>query len=135
MHAFFRPDGLPVICFPMRGHRWRLTLPFVGDRSGRAPTLAEIQRLTDQRAPRPVTVSDPTWLAWTAENATEPPGQLRIGARLSAILVPLAALSSLRYGPTDGQPAVNLYIAGLEVNSSHEVNGPHGCRRQDQVDR
>ena len=65
-HAFFRPDGLPMICFPMRGHRWRLTLPFAGSRGalgGRAPTLEEIQRLTDQRAPRPVTVSDPTWLA------------------------------------------------------------------------
>ena len=33
-HAFFRPDGLPVIFFPMRGHRWRLTLPFAG-RPGR----------------------------------------------------------------------------------------------------
>ena len=63
MHAFFRPDGLPVIFFPMRGHRWRLTLPFAGNRSGQAPTLEEIQQLTDQRAPRPVTVSDPTWLA------------------------------------------------------------------------
>ena len=66
MHAFFRPDGLPVIFFPMRGHRWRLTLPFAGDRGDRhrqAPTLEEIQELTDQRAPRPVTVSDPTWLA------------------------------------------------------------------------
>ena len=62
-HAFFRPDGLPLICFPMRGHRWRLTLPFAGSRSGQAPTLEEIQRLTDQRAPEPVTVSDPTWLA------------------------------------------------------------------------
>ncbi len=62
-HAFFRPDGLPVVCFPMRGHRWRLTLPFAGSRSGQAPTLEEIQRLTDQRAPEPVTVSDPTWLA------------------------------------------------------------------------
>ena len=62
-HAFFRPDGLPVIFFPMRGHRWRLTLPFAGSRSEQAPTLAEIQRLTDQRAPEPVTVSDPTWLA------------------------------------------------------------------------
>ena len=62
-HAFFRPDGLPVIFFPMRGHRWRLTLPFAGDRAAQAPTLAEIQHLTDQRAPRPVTVSDPTWLA------------------------------------------------------------------------
>jgi 4,5-epoxidase len=47
----------------MRGHRWRLTLPFAGQRGERAPTLAEIQRLTSQRAPRPVTVSDPTWLA------------------------------------------------------------------------
>jgi 2-polyprenyl-6-methoxyphenol hydroxylase-like FAD-dependent oxidoreductase len=62
-HAFFRPDGLPVIFFPMRGHRWRLTLPFAGSRNGQSPTLEEIQRLTDQRAPRPVTVSDPTWLA------------------------------------------------------------------------
>ena len=63
MHAFFRPDGLPVILFPMRGHRWRLTLPFAGERGDQAPTLAEIQHLTSQRAPRPVTVSDPTWLA------------------------------------------------------------------------
>jgi 2-polyprenyl-6-methoxyphenol hydroxylase-like FAD-dependent oxidoreductase len=63
VHAFFRPDGLPVIFFPMRGHRWRLTLPFAGQRGERAPTLAEIQRLTAQRAPVPVIVSDPTWLA------------------------------------------------------------------------
>jgi len=63
IHAFFRPDGLPVIFFPMRGHRWRLTLPFAGERGDQAPTLAEIQHLTSQRAPHPVTVSDPTWLA------------------------------------------------------------------------
>ena len=62
-HAFFRPDGLPLICFPMREHRWRLTLPFAGNRSAQAPTLEEIQQLTDQRAPEPVTVSNPTWLA------------------------------------------------------------------------
>ena len=62
-HAFFRPDGLPVIFFPMCGHRWRLTLPFAGSLGGQAPTLAEIQQLTGQRAPQPVTVSDPTWLA------------------------------------------------------------------------
>jgi FAD binding domain len=62
-HAFFRPDGPPVIFFPMRGHRWRLVLPFAGNRGRQAPTLEEIQQLTDQRAPRPVTVSDPTWLA------------------------------------------------------------------------
>jgi 2-polyprenyl-6-methoxyphenol hydroxylase-like FAD-dependent oxidoreductase len=66
LHAFFRPDGLPVIFFPMQGHRWRLTLPFAGDRGDRgrqAPTLQEIQELTNQRAPRSVAVSDPTWLA------------------------------------------------------------------------
>jgi 2-polyprenyl-6-methoxyphenol hydroxylase-like FAD-dependent oxidoreductase len=63
VHALFRPDGLPMICFPMRGHRWRVTLPFAGSRGGQEPTLAEIQQLTDQRAPQPVTVSDPTWLA------------------------------------------------------------------------
>jgi 2-polyprenyl-6-methoxyphenol hydroxylase-like FAD-dependent oxidoreductase len=63
VHAFFRRDGLPVIFFPMREHRWRLTLPFAGDRNRQTPTLAEIQKLADQRTPRPVTVSDPTWLA------------------------------------------------------------------------
>jgi 2-polyprenyl-6-methoxyphenol hydroxylase-like FAD-dependent oxidoreductase len=62
-HAFFRSDGLPVILFPMRGQRWRVTLPFAGDRGAQAPTLEEIQRLADQRAPRPVIVSDPSWLA------------------------------------------------------------------------
>ena len=62
-HAFFRPDGLPMIFFPMRGHRWRLTLPFAGSRNAGPPTLAEIQQLTNQRAPHAITVSDPTWLA------------------------------------------------------------------------
>ena len=63
VHAFFRPDGLPLICFPMRDHRWRLILPYAGERDGQAPSLEEVQRLADQRAPRPVTVSDPSWLA------------------------------------------------------------------------
>jgi 2-polyprenyl-6-methoxyphenol hydroxylase-like FAD-dependent oxidoreductase len=62
-HAFFRADGPPVIFFPMRGHRWRLTLPFAGSRNGQPPALDEIQRLALERAPWPVTVSDPTWLA------------------------------------------------------------------------
>ncbi|MGN6796429.1 MAG: FAD-dependent monooxygenase [Streptosporangiaceae bacterium] len=62
-HAFFRSDGLPVIFFPMRGHRWRLTLPFAGSRCAGPPTLAEIQQLTNERAPFPVALSDPTWLA------------------------------------------------------------------------
>ena len=63
VHAFFRPDGLPAILFPMRDHRWRLTLPFVGVRDRQAPALEEIQQLADQRMPQPVAVSDPTWLA------------------------------------------------------------------------
>jgi 2-polyprenyl-6-methoxyphenol hydroxylase-like FAD-dependent oxidoreductase len=62
-HVFFRADGLPLICFPMRERRWRLILPFAGSRGGQPPTLEEIQQLTDQRAPQPVIVSDPTWLA------------------------------------------------------------------------
>jgi 2-polyprenyl-6-methoxyphenol hydroxylase-like FAD-dependent oxidoreductase len=63
VHAFFRPDGLPMIFFPMRDRRWRLTLPFAGNRDRQTPTLGEIQELTNERAPRPVAVSDPTWLA------------------------------------------------------------------------
>ena len=42
-HAFFRPDGLPAIFFPMREHRWRVTLPFAGSRAAQAPTLEEIR--------------------------------------------------------------------------------------------
>jgi 2-polyprenyl-6-methoxyphenol hydroxylase-like FAD-dependent oxidoreductase len=63
VHVFFRADGVPLICIPMRDHRWRLALPFAGDRAPGAPALGEIQRLLDQRAPERVTASDPTWLA------------------------------------------------------------------------
>jgi 2-polyprenyl-6-methoxyphenol hydroxylase-like FAD-dependent oxidoreductase len=63
VHAFFRSDGVPLVCFPMRGHQWRLVLPFAGDRAPGPPDLGEIQRLVDQRAPERVVVSDPTWLA------------------------------------------------------------------------
>ena len=63
VHAFFRADGVPLICFPMREHRWRLVVPFAGDRAPGAPDLGEIQQLVDQRAPERVVVSDPTWLA------------------------------------------------------------------------
>src|SRR5262249_27113535 len=62
-HAFFRPDGLRVTFSPTRGPRWRLPRPFAGSRSAEAPTLAEPQWLPDQRAPRPVPVSDPPCLA------------------------------------------------------------------------
>ena len=47
----------------MREHRWRVILPFAGERDRRAPTLKEIQRLVGERAPQPVPVSDPAWLA------------------------------------------------------------------------
>ena len=54
---------MPLICFPMREHQWRVVVPFAGDRAPGAPDLDEIQRLVDQRAPERVVVSDPTWLA------------------------------------------------------------------------
>ena len=63
MHAFFRRHGRPLICMPMHEHLWRVILPYAGDRDQRAPTLEEIQRLVGERAPEPVPVSDPTWLA------------------------------------------------------------------------
>lgn len=63
VHAFFRANATPLICFPMREHRWRLVVPFAGDRASGPPDLAEIQRLVGQRAPEPVVASDPTWLA------------------------------------------------------------------------
>ncbi|HLQ56877.1 MAG TPA: FAD-dependent monooxygenase [Streptosporangiaceae bacterium] len=63
VHAFFRRDGRPLICMPMREHLWRVILPYTGDRDRRAPTLEEIQQLVGERAPEPVSVSDPAWLA------------------------------------------------------------------------
>jgi 2-polyprenyl-6-methoxyphenol hydroxylase-like FAD-dependent oxidoreductase len=63
MHAFFRRDGRPLICMPMREHLWRVILPYAGERDRQAPTLEEIQRLVGERAPEPVPVSDPAWLA------------------------------------------------------------------------
>ncbi|MGO9781501.1 MAG: FAD-dependent monooxygenase [Streptosporangiaceae bacterium] len=63
MHAFFRRDGRPLICMPMREHLWRVILRYAGQRDRRPPTLEEIQRLVGERAPEPVPVSDPAWLA------------------------------------------------------------------------
>src|SRR5215207_736979 len=57
VHAFFRPDGVPLICLPMRGHRWRVgTVANASDRGGQPPSLEEIQDLVDQRAPRRLVV-------------------------------------------------------------------------------
>ena len=58
MHAFFRRDGRPLICMPMREQRWRVILPYAGERDRRAPALEEIQQLVAERAPEPVPVSD-----------------------------------------------------------------------------
>ena len=63
VHAFFRAGGTPLICLPMREHRWRLVVPFAGDRAPGAPDLGEIRRLSTSGRRKPVAVSDPTWLA------------------------------------------------------------------------
>jgi 2-polyprenyl-6-methoxyphenol hydroxylase-like FAD-dependent oxidoreductase len=63
VHAFFRPNGTPLVCIPMAGQRWRLVMANAGDRGGQPPTFAEIQELVLERAPRPIEVSDPQWLA------------------------------------------------------------------------
>jgi len=62
VHAFFRPNGLPLVCVPMGGQRWRLVMANAGDRGGQ-PTFAEIQELVAERAPWPIEVSDPEWLS------------------------------------------------------------------------
>ena len=63
VHAFFRPDGLPADLLPDARAPVAADAALRREPGGQAPTLEEIQELTDQRAPRPVTVSDPTWLA------------------------------------------------------------------------
>jgi 2-polyprenyl-6-methoxyphenol hydroxylase-like FAD-dependent oxidoreductase len=63
VHLFFRPNGLPLTCIPMGGHRWRVVMANAGDRGGRPPSFAEIQQLIEQRAPWPIEISEPGWLA------------------------------------------------------------------------
>ena len=63
VHLFFRPKGTPLTCIPIGGHRWRVMIANAGDRGGQAPTLEEVQDLVGQRAPWPIEVSDPVWLA------------------------------------------------------------------------
>jgi 2-polyprenyl-6-methoxyphenol hydroxylase-like FAD-dependent oxidoreductase len=62
-HAFYRPDGLPLICIPMGHRRWRVVMPNAGDRGGAPPSFEEIEDLVEQRAPRRIAVSDPGWLS------------------------------------------------------------------------
>jgi 2-polyprenyl-6-methoxyphenol hydroxylase-like FAD-dependent oxidoreductase len=63
VHAFFRPNGLPLVCIPMGSQRWRLVMANAGDRGGQPPAFAEIQELAAERAPRPIEVRDPGWLS------------------------------------------------------------------------
>jgi 2-polyprenyl-6-methoxyphenol hydroxylase-like FAD-dependent oxidoreductase len=63
LHLFFRPNGLPLTCIPVGGHRWRVVMPNAGDRGGRPPSFAEIQQLVEQRAPWPIEISQPEWLS------------------------------------------------------------------------
>jgi 2-polyprenyl-6-methoxyphenol hydroxylase-like FAD-dependent oxidoreductase len=65
MHAIFNPSGRPAVCLPMAGNRWRVFLPFAGDRDNerRAPDLDEIAGLLAQRVPDRVRISAPTWLS------------------------------------------------------------------------
>ena len=62
-HLFFRPDGRTLVCLPMARHRWRVVMPNADERGGRPPTFEEVQEQVGQRAPWPITVSDPGWLA------------------------------------------------------------------------
>ena len=54
------------------------------------------------------------WTAMPGYRSADQNGGYACGYQ--AIFVPLAALSSLGYGPMDGQATVYLYIAALEVN-------------------
>ena len=64
VHAFFRRDGRPLICMPMRDQLWLVIIPRAGGRGQQAPTLEEIRHLVAQLAPAPAPqVSGPTWLA------------------------------------------------------------------------
>jgi len=63
VQALFRTDVPPLIGFPMRDHRWRLTVPYAGERRGGPPTLEEFQHFVDLRVPERPRLSDPTWLS------------------------------------------------------------------------
>jgi 2-polyprenyl-6-methoxyphenol hydroxylase-like FAD-dependent oxidoreductase len=63
VQALFCRQMPPLIGFPMRDHRWRLTLPYAGEHKAGPPTLDEFQHFVDLRAPERPRLSDPTWLA------------------------------------------------------------------------
>ena len=67
-HLFFRPDGRTLVCLPMAHTAGAWCMPNAGERGGRPPTLEEVQDQVGQRAPWPITVSDPG--GWRASGAS-----------------------------------------------------------------
>ena len=61
-HAFFRADGLPLVCLPFGHGRWRLTFPEPVGHDDAPPSIDLVRTYVEQRAPHPITVGDPTWL-------------------------------------------------------------------------
>lgn len=61
-HAFFRADGLPLVCLPFGHGRWRLTFPETAGHDGAPPSLDLVRAYVERRAPHPITVGDPSWL-------------------------------------------------------------------------
>jgi 2-polyprenyl-6-methoxyphenol hydroxylase-like FAD-dependent oxidoreductase len=95
-HMFFRPNGLPLVCAPMGGHRWRVVMPNAGDRGGRHPSFCEIQELIGQRAPHRIVASDPGWLSCFR-------CQLRVAASYRHGRVLLAGDAAHVHSPAGGQ--------------------------------
>lgn len=63
VHLFFRPDGLPLACIPLGDRRWRLVMANAGARGGRPPTFTDVREVAAERAPVPLELGDPTWVA------------------------------------------------------------------------
>src|SRR5215469_12297523 len=79
MHAIFNSAGRPAVCLPMPHGRWRVFLPFAGERGRerRPPTLDEIAELMARRVPDRVRISDPTWLSSFRIQLRSAPGYRR----------------------------------------------------------
>ena len=61
VHAFFRSNGLPLVCIPMGGRRWGLVMPNAGARDGQPPTFGEVQELVAERSPQPIQITKRPW--------------------------------------------------------------------------
>ena len=61
-HVSFRPDGRGLACLPMARHRWRVVMANASVTPGHRPSRRSRKQVW-QRAPWPITVSDPGWLA------------------------------------------------------------------------